>query len=52
MQGGIQVKIIKRELPEGVRKKFIVKIGKKVKIINSLYCKPKKKKDLKEKPSK
>jgi hypothetical protein len=49
MQGGIQVKIIKRELPEGVRKKFIVKIGKKVKIINSLYSKKKKKK---EKPSK
>jgi hypothetical protein len=39
------MKIIKRKLPEGVRKKFIVKIGKKVKIVNSLYDKKKKKKD-------
>lgn len=33
------MKIVKRNLPEGVRKKFEVKIGKKVKIINKLYCK-------------
>lgn len=31
------MKILKKKLPEGVRKKFIVKIGKKVKILNSLY---------------
>lgn len=36
------MKIIKRELPEGVRKKFITKIGKKVKVVNSLYSKKKK----------
>ncbi|MDD3995364.1 MAG: hypothetical protein PHX40_03270 [Bacilli bacterium] len=40
------MKIIKRKLPEGVRKKFIVKIGKKVKVINSLYDKKKKKKNI------
>ena len=40
------MKIIKRKLPEGVRKKFIVKIGKKVKVINSLYDKTKKKKNI------
>lgn len=40
------MKIIKRKLPEGVRKKFIVKIGKKVKVINSLYYKKKKKKNI------
>ena len=39
------MKIIKRKLPEGVRKKFIVKIGKKVKIVNSLYDKKKIKKE-------
>jgi hypothetical protein len=36
------MKILKRELPKGVRKKFIVKLGKKVKLVNSLYSKPKK----------
>jgi hypothetical protein len=36
------MKIVKKELPEGVRKKFITKIGKKVKVVNSLYSKPKK----------
>jgi hypothetical protein len=41
------MKILKRELPEGVRKKFIVKLGKKVKLVNSLYSKPKKKKETK-----
>ena len=35
------MKIIKKELPEGVKKKFVTKIGKKVKIVNSLYCKKK-----------
>ena len=38
------MKIIKKELPEGVKKKFVTKIGKKVKIVNSLYCKKKIKK--------
>ena len=38
------MKIIKRPLPEGERKRFIVKIGKKVKIVNSLYDKKKKNK--------
>lgn len=37
------MKIIKRRLPEGVRKIFEVKIGKKVKVVNSLYDKKKKK---------
>ena len=37
------MKIIKKELPEGVKKKFVTKIGKKVKIVNSLYCKKKNK---------
>ena len=31
------MKVIKKELPEGVKKKFVTKIGKKVKIVNSLY---------------
>ena len=31
------MKVIKKELPEGVKKKFITKIGKKVKVLNSLY---------------
>ena len=39
------MKVIKKELPEGVRKKFVTKIGKKVKIVNSLYTKNKKKKN-------
>ena len=38
------MKVIKKELPEGVRKKFITKIGKKVKILNSLYYDKKNKK--------
>lgn len=37
------MKVIKRELPEGVRKKFETKIGKKVKVVNSLYDKKSKK---------
>lgn len=28
------MKILKANLPEGVRKKFIIKIGKKVKLVN------------------
>lgn len=32
------MKVVKRELPEGVRKRFEVKVGKKIKIINSLYA--------------
>ncbi len=35
------MKVVKRELPEGVRKKFVIKIGKKMKILNSLYYGPK-----------
>ena len=31
------MKVVKRDLPEGVRKKFTTKIGKKVKILNSKY---------------
>lgn len=38
------MKVIKKELPEGVKKKFVTKIGKKVKIVNNLYCKKKNKK--------
>ncbi len=40
------MKIIKRLLPVGVRKKFDVKVGKKIKILNSLYCKHKSKKEI------
>lgn len=31
------MKTVKRKLPEGIRKMFEVKIGKKVKVLNSLY---------------
>ena len=34
------MKIVKRKLPEGIRKIFEVKIGKKVKVLNSLYYGP------------
>lgn len=37
------MKVIKQKLPEGVRKKFVIKIGKKVKVVNSLYSKNNKK---------
>lgn len=37
------MKILKANLPEGVRKKFVVKIGKKVKLINKAYAGKKKK---------
>ena len=32
------MKVVKKELPEGVRKKFTTKIGKKVKILNKTNC--------------
>lgn len=35
------MKVIKANLPEGVRKKFVIKIGKKVKLVNKLYLKKK-----------
>ena len=38
------MKVVKKELPEGVRKKFTTKIGKKVKILNRLYYDKKNKK--------
>lgn len=28
------MKVLKADLPEGVRKKFVVRIGKKIKLIN------------------
>jgi hypothetical protein len=31
------MKIVKRDLPEGIRKIFEIKIGKKVKVLNSKY---------------
>ena len=37
------MKVIKQKLSEGVRKKFVIKIGKKVKVVNSLYSKNNKK---------
>ena len=33
------MKVIRKELPEGVRFKFITKIGKKVKVVNPRYLK-------------
>jgi hypothetical protein len=35
------MRIIKRNLPEGVRKIFETRIGKKVKVVNKLYSKKK-----------
>lgn len=35
------MKVLKADLPVGVRKKFIIKIGKKVKLVNKLYAKKK-----------
>ena len=43
MYGGDIMKILKANLPEGVRKKFIVKIGKKVKLVNKNLVNKKKK---------
>ena len=37
------MKVIKKRLPEGVKKQFITKIGKKVKVLNTLYLKKKNK---------
>ena len=31
------MKVVKKKLPEGVKKKFTTKIGKKVKKLNNLY---------------
>lgn len=38
------MKVVKRELPDGVKKKFETRIGKNVKVINTKYLKNKKKK--------
>ena len=38
------MKVVKKRLPEGVKKQFTTKIGKKVKIVNTLYCKKRKQK--------
>lgn len=35
------MKVIKKNLPDGVRKRFEKRIGKKVKVINKKYCKKK-----------
>jgi hypothetical protein len=35
----------KKTLPKGVRKKFITKIGRKIRIVNKLYCKKTTKKE-------
>jgi hypothetical protein len=36
------MRVIKAFLPEGVKKRSETRIGKKVKVVNKLYCKPKK----------
>lgn len=33
------MRVYKKNLPEGVRKKFEITIGRKIKVINKLYCK-------------
>ena len=38
------MKVVKTNLPEGVRKKFITKIGKKVKLVNKNMINKKKNK--------
>lgn len=43
------MKVIKRELPEGERYRFEVKLGKKIKVKNSLYDKKKNKENKKTK---
>ena len=35
------MRVIKANLPDGVRKRFETRIGKKVKVINKKYCKKK-----------
>ena len=37
------MRVVKKELPEGVRKKFETRIGKKIKVINTRYLKNNKK---------
>ncbi|HOO68234.1 MAG TPA: hypothetical protein PLC53_02605 [Bacilli bacterium] len=37
------MKVVKANLPDGVRKKFITKIGKKVKLVNKNMINKKKK---------
>ena len=37
------MKVIKANLPDGVRKKFETRIGKKVKLVNKKYAKKKNK---------
>lgn len=36
------MRVIKANLPDGVRKRFETRIGKKVKVVNKKYCKKKK----------
>ena len=43
------MKVLKANLPDGVRKKFIVKVGKKVKLINKKMADAKKQKELAKK---
>ncbi len=38
------MRVVKKELPEGVKYKFTTRIGKKIKIVNTRYLKDKKKK--------
>ena len=38
---GFKMKVIKANLPDGVRKKFETRIGKKVKLVNKKYLKKK-----------
>lgn len=38
------MKVVKANLPEGVKKKFVTKIGKKVKLVNKTYANRKKNK--------
>ncbi|MDD3187076.1 MAG: hypothetical protein PHD02_01220 [Bacilli bacterium] len=38
------MKVVKANLPEGVKKKFITKIGKKVKLVSKQYANRKKNK--------
>lgn len=42
----------KENLPKGIRKKFDIKLGHKVRIINKLYCKDNVKEDKPAKTSK
>lgn len=39
------MRIVKKELPEGVKYKFETRIGKKIKVVNTRYLKNKKKKN-------